>query len=142
MSHEIRTPLHAILSMGRMVLDSRQARGSPSTQEVEDLTQIIKSSEALQNLVNDILFISKIQTNTFELSMSTFDVCELTEDVISSHFVQASAKQLEIVSLIRLPEFSLEVCYCVYLCCMYVFMYVCMYARDSCSYCYWFLLLP
>ena len=110
MSHEIRTPLHAILSMGRMVLDSRQARPDANPQEIEDLTQIIKSSESLQNLVNDILFISKMQTNTFELSISTFDVCELVEELASSSVQQSREKGLELVTIVRLPEFTFQVC--------------------------------
>ncbi len=112
MSHEVRTPLHAILSMSRMLLEARQ-RGQPTNanaQELEDLTQIIKSSETLEALVNDILFISKMQTSGFELSNSPFDVCELIEDIAALLALRWSAKDVEAVTDLRVPEFSFEAC--------------------------------
>lgn len=81
MSHEIRTPLHAILSMGRMLMESRQMDPNADAQDLEDLAQIIRSSETLEALVNDVLFISKMQTSSFTLVNKPFDVCEMMEDV-------------------------------------------------------------
>lgn len=81
MSHEIRTPLHAILSMGRLLMESRQMDSNADPQDLEDLAQIIRSSETLEALVNDVLFISKMQTSSFSLINKTFDVCEMLEDV-------------------------------------------------------------
>jgi signal transduction histidine kinase len=109
MSHEIRTPLHAIQSMGRMLLDSRQARNQDNTREQQDLHLIVKSAENLETLVNDILFISKMQTTSFELHASNFDVCELIEDVVASAMTRIPKKQVEIFSLMTLPEFTYEV---------------------------------
>lgn len=75
MSHEIRTPLHAILSMGRMLLDSRCSEAAVTGgEDVADLSQIVKSAETLEALVNDILFISKMQTVGFELDSRQTDV--------------------------------------------------------------------
>jgi signal transduction histidine kinase len=112
MSHEVRTPLHAILSMSRMLLEARQRSQSVNTQELEDLTQIIKSSETLEALVNDILFISKMQTSGFELNNSAFDVCELIEDIAALLALRWSAKNVEAVTDLRVPEFSYEVSFC------------------------------
>lgn len=109
MSHEIRTPLHAILSMSRMLMDSREKDPNASPQDLEDLSQIIKSSETLQALVNDILFISKMQTASFELGNRTMDVCELLEDITQLLALRWSGKNVECQTLLRVPEFYFEV---------------------------------
>lgn len=109
MSHEIRTPLHAILSMGRMLMESRQADPNASLQDLEDLSQIIKSSETLEALVNDILFISKMQTASFELGNRQFDVCELLEDIIQLLALRYTTKNVECATSFHLPEFSFQV---------------------------------
>jgi len=109
MSHEIRTPLHAILSMSRMLMDSREQDPNASAQDLEDLSQIIKSSETLQALVNDILFISKMQTASFELGNRTMDVCELLEDITQLLALRWSGKNVECQTQLRVPEFSFEV---------------------------------
>ncbi len=76
----------------------------------QDLRQIIKSSETLQALVNDILFISKMQTAGFELDMRRFDVCELVEDVTHVLSLRCGAR-VECSSNLSVPEFTYEVSY-------------------------------
>ena len=109
MSHEIRTPLHAILSMGRMLLDSRCSDPSASEQDINDLCQIVKASETLEALVNDILFISKMQTVGFKLDSRENDVCELVEDIAQVLSMRSASKAVECVVLLRLPEFTYDV---------------------------------
>lgn len=58
-----------------MLMDSRRADPRADRQDLEDIGQIIKSSETLEALVNDILFISKMQTNTFELGNRRYHLC-------------------------------------------------------------------
>jgi signal transduction histidine kinase len=109
MSHEIRTPLHAIMSMSRMLMDSLHADAQSSPQELQDLTQIIRSSETLEALVNDILFIAKMENAGLELHNSAFDVCELIEDITQLLALRWAGKSVEAVTLIKLQEFSFEV---------------------------------
>eukprot|EP00049_Salpingoeca_infusionum_P005592 m.94075 g.94075 ORF g.94075 m.94075 type:complete len:972 (-) comp13015_c1_seq3:170-3085(-) len=107
MSHEIRTPLHAILSMSQMLMESRKRDPTADPQDLDDITQIIKSSETLQALVNDILFISKMQTSSFALSNQPFDVCELLEDITQLLALRYNSKEdVECVSIVRVPEFE------------------------------------
>ncbi|EGD77705.1 hypothetical protein PTSG_08798 [Salpingoeca rosetta] len=106
MSHEIRTPLHAILSMGRLLLENRQSDKHVDPQDLEDLNQLIKSSETLQALVNDVLFISKMQTSSFSLQNKTFDVCALVEDITQLLALRWDPQNVECVSKLHLPEFN------------------------------------
>ena len=109
MSHEIRTPLHAILSMSRMLMDSKHSNTSATQQELEDLSHIIKASETLEALVNDILFISKMQTASFELNNAPMNVCELMEDITQLLALRWATKTVEAVTDLLVPEFSYEV---------------------------------
>jgi CheY-like chemotaxis protein/HPt (histidine-containing phosphotransfer) domain-containing protein len=62
MSHEIRTPLTAIIGFSEALLSSEFDR-----QEHEKLiTTIVRNSRHLQNIINDILDLSKIESNRLE----------------------------------------------------------------------------
>ena len=86
----------------------------------QDLTHILRSAETLEALVNDILFISKMQvcprrdgccvtaaqTTSFELSNSEFDVCELLEDITQLLALRWASKRVESITLLMVPEFQ------------------------------------
>ncbi len=68
MSHEMRTPMNAIIGMTKI------AQGSPDPQKKDYcLEKIDEASTHLLGVINDILDMSKIEANRFELSMSEFD---------------------------------------------------------------------
>jgi len=72
MSHEIRTPMNSIIGFSELALDS----DSPS--KVKNyLINILKNSEWLLQIINDILDISKIESGRMELEKATFDLHEL-----------------------------------------------------------------
>ena len=101
--------MHAILSISRILLETRQQDERATQQELEDLGHVIKGSETLEALVNDILFISKMQTSGFELNNSLFDVCELVEDIGQLQALRWLAKEVEVCVDLRVPEFSFDV---------------------------------
>ncbi len=109
MSHEIRTPLHAIMSMSRMLLDGKaEGRKRALQDDVADLTHIVKSSETLESLVNDILLLSKIQATGFHLDYHTANLSELIEDTMELLGTRAIDRHIELVVTLRLPEFYFE----------------------------------
>lgn len=78
-------------------------------QEVEDLTQIVRSSETLEALVNDILFISKMQTTGFELQPRPVELCELLEDITQLLALRWASKTVECVARLGVPEFGYHI---------------------------------
>ena len=68
MSHEMRTPMNAIIGMTNIALKSTDL-------EKKDycLDKISDASAHLLNVINDVLDISKIEANKFELSYAEFD---------------------------------------------------------------------
>ncbi len=68
MSHEIRTPLNAIIGMAAI------AKGTPDVGKKNYcLDKVEGASNHLLGIINDILDMSKIEANKFELSFSEFD---------------------------------------------------------------------
>ncbi|MDR0473662.1 MAG: response regulator [Treponema sp.] len=78
MSHEIRTPLNAIIGMTGI------ARGTNnSTRKDYCLDKIESASVHLLRIINDILDMSKIEENKFELSHTEFDFSAMIQRVVS-----------------------------------------------------------
>jgi signal transduction histidine kinase/DNA-binding response OmpR family regulator/HAMP domain-containing protein len=78
MSHEIRTPMNAIIGMTTM---------AKSTGDVERkdycLGKIGDASSHLLGVINDILDMSKIEANKFELSIAEFDFEKMLQKVVN-----------------------------------------------------------
>ena len=69
MSHEMRTPMNAIIGMTNI------AKQSPDIAKKDYcLTKIDEASNHLLGVINDILDMSKIEANKFELSTSEFEI--------------------------------------------------------------------
>jgi signal transduction histidine kinase len=69
MSHEIRTPLNGVLAMAQIM-----ALGDMADEQRERLGVIRNSGEALLEILNDILDVSKIEAGKLELDPIEFDV--------------------------------------------------------------------
>ena len=92
MSHEIRTPLNAILGMTELLDEN------PSEIEKKNYTRIIKNSGLnLLNLINDILDLSKAETEQVVLKKHTFDLYGMAGRVIDTLKSSANSKGLKLL---------------------------------------------
>ena len=91
MSHEIRTPLNGIVGFTEILrstdLDSEQR---------EFLSIIDKSSENLLSIINNILDLSKIESNKIEIENIVFDAAEEFESAIETYAVGAAEKNIDL----------------------------------------------
>ncbi len=81
-SHDIKTPLTMIKAYAEMVRDITYKNKDKRN---ENLNIIIKEADRLDLLVNDILELSKFQSNTIVLEYSSFDINALIKEIIKRH---------------------------------------------------------
>lgn len=94
MSHELRTPLNSIIGFTGLILMGMA--GEINEEQRKQLTMVQNSANHLLSLINDILDISKIESDRIELSIENFDLRDCIEEVVSSIEPAASRKGLVI----------------------------------------------
>ncbi|QFR49881.1 response regulator [Sulfurimonas lithotrophica] len=95
MSHEIRTPLNGIVGFTELLKDS-----GLSDEQSEFVEIIEKSSENLLEIINNILDLSKIESNKVEIEDIAFNPIEEFESAVEVYSVRAAEKQIDLACYI------------------------------------------
>lgn len=91
MSHEIRTPMNAIIGMTTIAAASIE-----DCRKVENcLEKISYSSKHLLMLINDVLDMSRIESNRMSLNAEPFELFQFINTFVSVVYPQAASKGLE-----------------------------------------------
>ncbi len=90
MSHEIRTPMNGIIGFSEMLADTMVSEAKRK----EYANIVVNSSKQLLSLVNDILDISKIEAGEISISIDSFYINNLLQEVYSFFKPQAVHKGL------------------------------------------------
>jgi two-component system phosphate regulon sensor histidine kinase PhoR len=98
-SHELKTPITSIKGFSETLLD-----GALSDQQTAEyfLSIILKESDRLQTLIQDLLDLSKIEQQGFQLSIQSCDLTEILEDI--AIILQGKSKDKEVELSVSLPE--------------------------------------
>ncbi|NRD76083.1 PAS domain-containing protein [Bacillus sp. BRMEA1] len=92
-SHELKTPVTSIKGFAETLLDG--AMENRETLE-EFLSIILKESDRLQSLIQDLLELSKIEQHGFKLNVSEVNLTGLLEDTITLLAGKAQAKNISL----------------------------------------------
>jgi signal transduction histidine kinase/CheY-like chemotaxis protein len=74
-SHEFRTPLHSIVSLARLLMD--RIDGDLGPEQVRQVSYIESSARDLQEMVNDLLDLAKVEAGKVRIRPKRFEVQEL-----------------------------------------------------------------
>jgi PAS domain S-box-containing protein len=92
MSHEIRTPMNGILGFA----DLLKNHSLTETSRFEYIDIIQKSSNRLLDLINELIDISKIESGQMQVTLSSTNVFDVFDDIISFLAPEANNKNIEL----------------------------------------------
>lgn len=98
MSHEIRTPLNGIIGINELL-----QKTNLTEMQQQYLQKSVRTSNALMNIINDILDYSKIEAGKLNLEHTEFDLSSLLDSLADLFSLEAERKGIELVFLID-PE--------------------------------------
>jgi signal transduction histidine kinase/CheY-like chemotaxis protein len=95
MSHEIRTPLNGIVGFTELLKDTEL-----HDEQREFIDIIEKSSENLLEIINNILDLSKIESNKLEIEEIVFNPMDEFESAVEVYGVRASEKHIDLACFV------------------------------------------
>ena len=103
MSHEVRTPMNGVLGLADLLLDTEL-----SAEQRDYVETIQRSGQALLEILNDILDLSKIEAGKLELESIAFDPLQAMNDVLALSGPRAAAKGL-LLDAVAAPDLPRDV---------------------------------
>ncbi len=105
MSHEIRTPMNGIIGFCELL-----QRSNITQQQIDSYVGIIvKSSNQLLSIINDIIDISKIESGQVAISKSPVQVGKILSEVFALYSVSAQQKSLNIYTTVKPDDMALTI---------------------------------
>jgi signal transduction histidine kinase len=95
-SHELRTPLTSMMGFLEMIREGEA--GDLNEEQRRFLAIVYRSSERLQRLVGDLLFVARLDASGLQLQFADVDLADVARDNVESTSALARARSLELVA--------------------------------------------
>lgn len=107
-SHELRTPMSSIKGYVQMML--KEILGKITDEQKDALNVILRNTNRLDNLIKDILDVSRLESGTLKFIIEKTDINKLINETIETMQSDANRKEILIVSEIKndLPELKID----------------------------------
>jgi len=93
-SHELRTPLTSMMGFLEMIREGEA--GQLTDEQKRFLAIVYRSSERLQRLVGDLLFVARLDANGLQLQFADVLVDDVAQDIVESNAALARSRELEL----------------------------------------------
>lgn len=104
MNHEMRTPMQAIIALSSLLLE---IESSPEQRAMVET--VLKSSQLLETLINDVLELSRLEDGSLELDNEVFNLHGVFREVISLVKPVSTVKKIALTLILSpdLPVFAI-----------------------------------
>ena len=103
MSHELRTPLNHIIGFTELVVDRRI--GEINEDQLSCLSDVLKSSRHLLELINDILDLSKVESGKLDLKLADTELKEAVENCFNMFYESAHKQGVQLsYDIVNTPD--------------------------------------
>ncbi|HEY5296189.1 MAG TPA: ATP-binding protein [Gaiellaceae bacterium] len=93
-SHELRTPLTSMMGFLEMIREGEA--GETTAEQKRFLAIVYRSSERLQRLVGDLLFVARLDANGLQLQFADVDLVAVVREAVESVAPLARSRTLEL----------------------------------------------
>jgi signal transduction histidine kinase len=93
LAHELKNPIQPILGFSDMIQNNKRL---DSSQKNELLKIISRNARKLDIMTNNILDYARMENNIFNLSLESFDIIQVIEELLSDYTIQVSKKSIKI----------------------------------------------
>ena len=93
-SHELRTPLTSMMGFLEMIREGEA--GELNAEQQRFLAIVYRSSERLQRLVGDLLFVARLDANGLQLQFANVDVTDVVRDAVESAAALARSRGIDL----------------------------------------------
>jgi signal transduction histidine kinase/CHASE3 domain sensor protein len=95
-SHELRTPLTSMMGFLEMIREGEA--GELNDEQKRFLAIVYRSSERLQRLVGDLLFVARLDANGLQLQFGEAQLDEIVRDAVESSGALARSREVSLVA--------------------------------------------
>jgi signal transduction histidine kinase len=93
-NHELKTPLTSIIGFTDMLL--RGGAGAVNQEQEMELNIVNRNAKQLLDLINDIILVNRIETDTTDLEITTFKLSDLLNEIKETFSIIVNQKQIDL----------------------------------------------